>query len=193
MASTSYDNTIKLFCQDDDDWMSFATLGNYYDQLLIIYHFLFLQESHGSTVWSCDFNDKGDKLVSCSDDKTIKIWKEFLPNNSQGIKVSSDVNSTWKCISTGLGYHKRTIFDVKWCHLTNFIATACADNSIHVFRVDEDDSNDLDKPIITQLVDQQNAHEQDCNCIAWNPKIPGLLASCSDDGTIKLWKFIDEN
>ena len=145
-------------------------------------------------MWSCDFNAKGDKIVSCSDDKTIKIWKEFLPNNSQGIKVTAE--SAWKCVSTGNGYHKRTIFDVKWCHLTDLIATACADNSIHIFRFADDGSinNDLDKPALTQLVHQQNAHEQDCNSVAWNPKVPGLLASCSDDGTIKLWKFNeDEN
>lgn len=173
LASSSYDNTIKLFKQDDDDWICFSTL-----------------ESHGSTVWSCDFNAKGDKIASCSDDKTIKIWKEYLPNNSQGIKVSS--NSNWKCISTGTGYHKRTIFDIRWCHLTNLIATACADNSIHVFRVADEDENDLNKPMLTQIVNQQNAHEQDCNCVDWNPKIPGLLASCSDDGTIKIWKFEDQ-
>ena len=142
-------------------------------------------------MWSSDFNAKGDKIVSCSDDKTIKIWKEFLPNNNQGIKVDS--NSKWKCISTGTGYHTRAIFSVKWCHLTNLIASACADNSIHVFRVSEEEDSNMDKPILTQLVNQQNAHEQDCNCVAWNPTVPGLLASCSDDGTIKLWKFIDEN
>lgn len=106
--------------------------------------------------------------------------------------MSSDVSSTWKCICTSSGYHKRSIFSVKWCPLTNLIATACSDNSIHIFR-EHDDENNIDKPIITQLVNQANAHEQDCNCIAWNPTIPGLLASCSDDGTIKLWQFFDEN
>ena len=26
------------------------------------------------------------------------------------------------------------------------------------------------------------------NCVAFNPKNPFLLASCSDDGLVKLWK-----
>jgi len=37
---------------------------------------LMLKESHESTVWSCDFNADGTKLISCSDDKTLKVWTE---------------------------------------------------------------------------------------------------------------------
>lgn len=31
------------------------------------------------------------------------------------------------------------------------------------------------------------AHNQDINAVAWNPKEAGLLASCSDDRSIILW------
>jgi WD40 repeat protein len=41
------------------------------------------------------------------------------------------------------------------------------------------------------LSQERAAHDQDCNCVDWNPTKPSLLASCSDDGTIKLWKFIE--
>lgn len=34
------------------------------------------------------------------------------------------------------------------------------------------------------------AHENDVNCVAFNP-ISNILASCSDDYHIKLWKVID--
>ena len=27
-------------------------------------------------MWSCDFNKEGTKLISCSDDKTLKLWEE---------------------------------------------------------------------------------------------------------------------
>ena len=33
------------------------------------------------------------------------------------------------------------------------------------------------------------AHEGDVNCVTWHPLEAGLLASCGDDGLIKLWRF----
>lgn len=41
-------------------------------------------EGHQSTVWAICFDNTGDFLVSCSDDKTCKIWKSYLPNNQEG-------------------------------------------------------------------------------------------------------------
>jgi len=40
--------------------------------------------SHTSTVWSVDFDVSGSRLVSCSDDRTLKIWKQYSPGNTQG-------------------------------------------------------------------------------------------------------------
>lgn len=31
------------------------------------------------------------------------------------------------------------------------------------------------------------AHAADVNCVRWHPTVPGLLASASDDGLVKLW------
>ena len=45
---------------------------------------LVITESHDSTVWSIDFDATGSHLVSVSDDKTMKIWKEYFPGNQQG-------------------------------------------------------------------------------------------------------------
>jgi WD40 repeat protein len=33
------------------------------------------------------------------------------------------------------------------------------------------------------------AHEQDVNHVAWQPGSATCLASCSDDGTIKMWRY----
>lgn len=35
------------------------------------------------------------------------------------------------------------------------------------------------------------AHTQDVNSVSWNPVTAGLLLSSSDDGTIKVWKYIE--
>ena len=37
-------------------------------------------------MWSVSFDKTGSRLVSCSDDKTVKIWQEYPPGNVQGEK-----------------------------------------------------------------------------------------------------------
>lgn len=100
-------------------------------------------------------------------------------------------DSKWLCASTISGYHARTIYCVKWSKFNNLIATAAGDNSINIFKFNHLDVNQIDsEPTLTQLVKQTNAHTQDCNCVDWNPAEPNLLASCSDDGTIKIWTLV---
>ncbi|XP_015911178.2 probable cytosolic iron-sulfur protein assembly protein CIAO1 homolog [Parasteatoda tepidariorum] len=168
LVSTSYDDTIKFYKEDSDDWSVINTLT-----------------SHSSTVWSACFNSVGNALATCSDDKTIKIWKEYPPGNSAGIEtIGSD--SAWKCVCTISGYYERPIYDISWCPLTNYIATASGDNGIKVFY--EDQNSETDSPSFNLLASVSDAHESDVNSVVFNPKISGLLASGSDDYTIKLWE-----
>jgi len=67
LASASYDNSIKLIKEYDGEWLVFATLTG-----------------HTSTVWSISWDKSGTRLVSGSDDKTIRIWQRFDVNNSEG-------------------------------------------------------------------------------------------------------------
>jgi len=36
---------------------------------------------------------------------------------------------------------------------------------------------------------QEHAHAADINCVKFHPTQPDLLASASDDGTIKIWRL----
>lgn len=173
LASASYDNSAKIFREDpsDNDWVCAATLS-----------------SHDSTVWSLAFDSTGSRLATCSDDLTVKIWKEYAVGNAEGIPTP-DNEPTWKCICTLTGYHTRTIYDISWCHKTGLIATACGDDIVRIFK--EDDNTDPNAPTFSMVNASEPAHTQDVNCVAWNPITRGLLVSCSDDGDIKMWNFVD--
>lgn len=67
LASASYDNNICIYKEDDDDWECRDTL-----------------KGHTSTVWSLAFDAAGQRLASCSDDRTVKIWKETPNESGQG-------------------------------------------------------------------------------------------------------------
>lgn len=171
LASASYDNSIKLFKEDssENDWSCVATLT-----------------SHESTVWSISFDRTGTRLASCSDDKTVKIWKEYLPGNPEGVATPEN-EPVWKCVCTLTGFHSRTIYDISWCHQTDLIATACGDDAIRIFK--ETIDSDPNQPTF-ELIDSMNcAHSQDVNSIKWNPVLPGVLASASDDSSVKIWNF----
>ena len=33
------------------------------------------------------------------------------------------------------------------------------------------------------------AHTADVNCVSWHPTDPALLATCSDDASIRVWRL----
>ncbi|MBA0615712.1 hypothetical protein Godav_015827 [Gossypium davidsonii] len=73
LFSCSYDNTAKVWWSEDadGDWDCVQTLGE-------------SSNGHSSTVWSLAFNAKGDKLVACSDDLTLKIWEADIIRMQSG-------------------------------------------------------------------------------------------------------------
>lgn len=75
------------------------------------------------------------------------------------------------------------------CRLTGALATACGDDAIRVFEESSSSSPQQQQPTFSLTAHVPRAHSQDVNCVAWNPKEPGLLASCSDDGEIAFWKY----
>lgn len=170
LASASYDNSIKIYREDpsDNDWICIAHLT-----------------SHNSTVWSIAFNKDGTRLASCSDDCSVKIWQQYLVGNEEGISTP-DNEPVWKCVCTLSGFHERSVYDIAWCKHSGLIATACGDDHIRIFK--EADNSTKNEPIF-ELEAKILAHKQDVNSVMWNPIIPGLLLSTSDDGDIKVWKF----
>ena len=72
------------------------------------------------------------------------------------------------------------------CGESRVLATASGDDTVRLFK--EEDVSDPNQPSFSPVVTLK-AHSEDVNAVSWNPKDTGLLASCSDDGTIKLWRL----
>lgn len=76
------------------------------------------------------------------------------------------------------------------CRLTGALATASGDDAVRVFK--EDETANPEEPVFSLAAQVARAHNQDVNCVSWNPKEAGFLASCSDNGEIAIWKFQEE-
>ncbi|CAM8979147.1 unnamed protein product [Rhodiola kirilowii] len=165
LLSCSYDNTIKVWAEEDgeDDWHCVQTLNE-------------SNNGHTSTVWALSFNPTGDKMVTCSDDLTVKVWGG----------EAGDGYSSWRHLCTLSGYHSRTIFSVHWSR-EGVIATGAGDDSIQLFATDKDDS--VDGSMFKLLLKKEKAHSMDVNSVQWSNGEKQLLASASDDMTIKIWEL----
>ncbi|XP_031274276.1 protein CIA1 [Pistacia vera] len=171
LFSCSYDNTIKVWWAEDvdsDNWQCVQTIGE-------------SNNGHSSTVWALSFNAEGDKMVSCSDDLTLKIWEADITRMQSG-----DGYAPWRHMCTLSGYHDRTIFSVHWSR-EGIIASGAADDAVRLF-VESKDAL-IDGPSYKMLLKKEKAHDMDVNSVQWSPGERPLLASTSDDGTIKIWEL----
>jgi WD40 repeat protein len=121
--------------------------------------------AHHSTVWDLSFNPAGTLFCSVGDDCN----EFFLWNASNNQKIQT--------VASG---HKRTIYSVAWSK-NNIIATGSGDNSLRLFTFKND--------VLELLGAKEKAHASDINCVTWNPVHSNILASCGDDGRIKIWQF----
>ncbi|KAF7595743.1 Cytosolic iron-sulfur protein assembly protein [Aspergillus hancockii] len=153
LASASYDNTIRLWREDIDDWCQVSCL-----------------KGHTGTVWHLDWEGvdnvpsttaasekgtslsaewknrhalSGPRLVSCSDDRTVRIWKR-QPKEQQsqpqfgGAGVPSIIRPTgtdelWEEEMVLPHMHELSIYAVAWSKRTGLLASVGADGRIVVY------------------------------------------------------------
>ena len=162
LASASYDETVKLWTSDgDDDWICYATL-----------------EGHTNTVWDLRFyylrGETSSLLFTASADMSICAWKRQ--------KKQEDDEVHYEPLSTFAKAHRRPVYslDVTTDNGHVLVATAAGDNAIRLFRF-----SDSFDPLLTS----PGAHTADVNCVRFNPQQTGLLASASDDGSVKVFRW----
>lgn len=165
LASASYDDNIRLWKEDDDDWACCTLLSG-----------------HGGTVWWVAFEavrpkDKlhtsteltpeqrtyleaqtraGPRLISCSDDKTIRLWQRVpkdVPEQQQGqnrlpsIWKNKHFEEEWVEHARLPAVHERAIYALSWSATTGRVVSCGSDGKIVVYEERWIAKQDKDTPM----------------------------------------------
>lgn len=204
LASGSYDDRIRLWREDIDDWACCTLL-----------------DGHKGTVWWLAFEPAerigkvvgadaqseeqkteielrekaGARLMSCSDDQTIRVWrrnpkeKQPAPPTGQGkmpsIWKNNDFEEEWFEEARLPQVHERPIYAVSWSKKTGRVVSAGSDGLIFVYeerwRSSSDASKDsemvnggISSPGLTEWVvvaQTENAHDVfEVNHVVWTQR-----------------------
>jgi len=207
LASASYDDMIRLYREDIDDWVCCAAL-----------------KGHDSTVWWVSFEPvgamdvlwkgvdggglseqlrrlkedrerAGPRLVSCSDDLTIRIWKRRLKEKEQlptgqgrmpSILRTNSIEEDWYEDARLPQRHERAIYAVSWSERSGLIVSSGSDGKIVVYKemikpqspattdnaMEHDamngDTNDANSTEWTVVAELEGAHDvYEVNHVTW--------------------------
>ena len=115
--------------------------------------------------------------------KPILLW-EFWFNRIFNVNLCKynwkiEVEIFWKKEGFAFaGYWKIPKYHIV-CHLVSLYKKEILftlDHKVYVWHLRKEEP-------ITVL----EGHTRTVNCVHWNPKLPGMLASASDDGTVRIW------
>ncbi|KAH8693080.1 WD repeat-containing protein [Talaromyces proteolyticus] len=146
LASGSYDDTIRIWREDIDDWGQVACL-----------------KAHTGTVWFVDWEPVGNapstsqstelieqwkehyrlsgpRLVSCSADQTVRVWRRqakqasaFSNTGIPSIIRPAGLDETWYEDAVLPARHDLAIYSVAWSKASGLIASTGADGRIVVY------------------------------------------------------------
>jgi WD40 repeat protein len=154
LASSSYDDTVRLYREDADDWVQVASI-----------------DGHGETVWWVEFEGagmpqkdfrsikegltdeqkayldivekSGPRLATCSDDCTVRIWRRIPKERSEQASSNTGIPSIIRSFSVDEEWHQeailprahdRAIYSISWSKKTGMIVSAGSDGKVIVYK-----------------------------------------------------------
>ncbi|EKX55034.1 Seh1, nuclear pore complex component [Guillardia theta CCMP2712] len=171
IATCSSDKTIRVFDKDDDDqWR------------LISPPFGGSGSGHRSAIWKVDWAhpEFGQVLASCSDDRTVIIWreKEFGYSGNSEFKIKFEVEIANRMTVTGMNTFSQpvaTLMDFQKAvnsiafapsHLGLQLASACNDGKV---RIHQGNPTNLNQWTLSSEFDVDGAGLSSyITCVSWN-------------------------
>lgn len=211
LASGSYDDSIRFWrdIEEEGDWGSIGCI-----------------EGHGGTVWGVAWEPRLEKgsdqelrLASCSDDMTVRIWKnveaekreERKPGALPSIIQPPSSREIWLQQSVLPQVHSRSIYAIAWSKMTGMIASCGGDGCIFVYEEVQGSEQKEDTEMQSmefagdttskkwQIVAKvEEAHgEYEVNHVCWAPRHDRdkqredeeVILSTGDDGIVRVWKL----
>ncbi|KAG2073622.1 WD40 repeat-like protein [Suillus decipiens] len=124
-----------------------------------------LSGSHSAEILSCRFDPTGQNIAACSADRSVSLWRTYPPNTNYGLLSS---------------HHKAPILDLQWSLFSPLLYTVSADQIMSFTDV-----------TTGQRTRKIRAHRGIINALdrtmAGGAGIE-LIATASDDGTVRVWE-----
>lgn len=145
LASSSYDNTVRVWREDGDgEWVCVAVL-----------------EGHDGTVWGVQWEADPDRkafprLMSFSADKTIRIWTLKEEEDDDGDSgdgrnpmfrpglggipstMRRSLREDWECTAVLPAVHRRDVYSAAWSAASGLVASTGSDGIIAVYKEDKE-------------------------------------------------------
>ena len=131
---------------------------------------------HTERVWHVAWSPDGKSIVSCGEDKVIRIWSG--DNNSEDQYFKSI-----KCICTLEEGQSRTVRCCEWSPNSKMIASASFDGTVVVWHAQDNSMLYWDQ--IASL----EGHENEVKSVNWSHD-GKFLATCGRDKKIWIWEKV---
>ncbi|KAJ5855753.1 uncharacterized protein N7529_009697 [Penicillium soppii] len=224
LASGSYDDSIRIWREDLDDWGQVACIKGHEGTVWFLEwegvdNMPASSSSEASaeiekTQWRDQRSLSGPRLLSCSDDKTVRLWRRQPKETNQGALSSASTgipsiirpmgsDEVWEEDALLPHAHELAVYAVAWSKRSGLVASTGADGRIALYQerfvqtsADPDamDTSEVRTEWVLVAV-KDGAHGiYEINHVAWAKRADGeageeeeILVSTADDGSVKVW------